>query len=213
MTDTMIVGESGTLEPPLDTLSGEELDRLLFGRILGLAALEPVRPLTHALGLGRDALAALVARHAPDHAPLLSGLPADTGGDTGEDAIEEEDLRAFLLDHRASDAEEEVWLAAIVARRSLEPNHLWQDMGFASRRELNAMFRRHFPALVERNSADMKWKKFFYRSLCEREGLLLCKSPNCEVCEDFEACFGGEEGDPLSALARAVRAEEGLKGR
>lgn len=206
----MTAGDSATVEPTLDTLSGEALDRLLFGRILALAAQDPARPLSHALGLGRDALAALVARHAPDHAPCLAGLPE---GGTGEDAIEEEDLRAFLLDHRARGAEEEAWLAAIVARRSLEPNHLWQDMGFASRGELNAMFRRHFPALVERNSADMKWKKFFYRSLCEREGLLLCKSPNCEVCEDFETCFGGEEGDPLSTLARAVRAEEGLKDR
>ncbi len=209
MTVAMTAGDSAALEPPLDTLSGADLDRLLFGRILDLAAQDPIRPLTRALGLGRDALAVLVARHAPDHAPLAFDLPDDTG----EDAIEEEDLRAFLLDHRARGAAEEEWLAAIVARRSLEPNHLWQDMGFASRRELNAMFRRHFPALVERNGADMKWKKFFYRSLCEREGLLLCKSPNCEVCEDFEACFGGEEGDPLSTLARAVRAEEGLKDR
>ncbi|WP_448205804.1 nitrogen fixation protein NifQ [Azospirillum sp. sgz302134] len=190
-------------EPPLDRLSGPDLDRLLFGRILGLAALDPDRPLTQALGLGRDALAALAARHAPDHAPLVAGLPDETG----EDAIEEEDLRAFLLDHRARGAEEEEWLAAIVARRSLEPNHLWQDMGFASRLELNAMFRRHFPDLVKRNSADMKWKKFFYRQLCEREGLLLCKSPNCEVCDDFAVCFGGEDGDPLSALARAARSE------
>lgn len=194
-------------------MTGGELDRLLFGRILDLAAQDPVRPLTHALGLGRGALAVLVARHAPQHAATLSAQATLPDGSGGEDAIEEADLRAFLLDHRARGAEEEEWLAAIVARRSLEPNHLWQDMGFADRGELNAMFRRHFPALVARNGADMKWKKFFYRSLCEREGLLLCKSPNCEVCEDFDACFGGEEGDPLSTLARAVRAEEGLKER
>lgn len=205
----MTAAEPALSEPPLDTLDREQLDRLLFGRILALAAQDAARPLTHALGLGRDALAALIERHAPDHAHRLPGLPDDSG----EEAIEEGDLRAFLLDHRARGAEEEVWLAAIVARRSLEPNHLWQDMGFASRRELNAMFRRHFPALVARNSADMKWKKFFYRQLCEREGMLLCKSPNCEVCEDFEACFGGEEGDPLSALARAARAEDGANGR
>ncbi len=189
----------------LDRLTGEQLDRLLFGRILALAALDPERPPTHALGLGRNAIAALIGRYAPDRAPLISALPDATGDDgTGDDAIEEEDLRAFLLDHRARSAEEEEWLAAIVARRSLEPNHLWQDMGFANRQELNALFRRHFPELVRRNSADMKWKKFFYRSLCEREGLTLCKSPNCEVCDDFAACFGGEDGDPLSALARVA---------
>lgn len=194
-------------QPPLDRLDGRQLDRLLFGRILGLAAADAGRPLTRALGLGRDALAELIARHVPEFAGLLAGLPAGQPDDRGEEALEEEDLRAFLLDHRARGTEEEEWLAAIVARRSLEPNHLWQDMGFANRQELNAMFRRHFPDLVARNSADMKWKKFFYRSLCEREGLMLCKSPNCEVCEDFAACFSAEDGDPLSTLARMARAE------
>jgi len=196
----MTVAELSVAPPaqPLDRLTGDQLDRLLFGRILALVALNPERPLSHALGLGRDAIAALIGRHAPDRADLVPTLTDDTG----DDAIEEEDLRAFLLDHRARGAEEEEWLAAIVARRSLEPNHLWQDMGFANRQELNALFRRHFPELVRRNSADMKWKKFFYRSLCEREGLTLCKSPNCEVCCDFAACFGGEDGDPLNALAR-----------
>lgn len=190
-------------EPSLDSLAGEQLDHLLFGRILALAATDPARPLTAALGLTRDALAVLIPRHVPTFAPLLDTLPDGTG----EDAIEEEDLRAFLLDHRARGVAEEEWLAAIVARRSLAPNHLWQDMGFANRLELNAMFRRHFPGLVERNGTDMKWKKFFYRQLCEREGLLLCKSPNCEVCDDFAACFSAEDGDPLSTLARAARTE------
>jgi nitrogen fixation protein NifQ len=101
------------------------------------------------------------------------------------------------LDHRRGDAEEEAWLAAIVARRSLGTNHLWQDMGFADRLELNAMFRRHFPALVALNAGDMKWKKFFYRQLCAREGFLLCKSPNCETCDDYAACFDGEPGEAL----------------
>lgn len=201
--------------PPTDALDGVHdgpaLDRLLFARILGLAAQHPGRAVTASLGLTRGALAELIRRHAAGFADLLSTLPEDGGGENGEDAIEEEDLRAFLLDHRAAGTVEEEWLAAIVARRSLEPNHLWQDMGFADRRELNAMFRRHFPSLVALNSADMKWKKFFYRQLCEREGLMLCKSPNCEVCDDFAACFSPEDGDPLSALARAARGE-GARG-
>ena len=171
----------------------EELDRHLFGRIVDLAARDP-RPLTGALGLGRTDLARLLAKHLPERAHLLDGLPDDRG----EDAIEEEDMRGLLLDHRARGVEEEAWLAAIVARRSLEPNHLWQDMGFADRGELGAMFRRHFPSLVALNSGDMRWKKFFYRQLCEREGFLLCKAPHCERCEDHHACFDGEKGAPLN---------------
>ncbi|HYG86713.1 MAG TPA: nitrogen fixation protein NifQ [Azospirillum sp.] len=175
--------------------SGTDSDRYLFGRILDIAAADAGRPLTAALGLGRSDLARLIAKHRPDRESLLAALPADAG--LGEDAPEESDLRALLLEHRAGAAEEEVWLAAIVARRSLEPNHLWQDMGFAGRDDLGAMFRRHFPSLVALNSGDMKWKKFFYRQLCQREGVLLCKSPHCERCEDYAACFDGEKGAAL----------------
>jgi len=178
-------------------------DRMIFGRILVLAAADPVRAMQGSLALTKADLTELAARHAPHFADAVAALP--NGDESGEDAIEEADLRAFLVEHGASGADEERWLAAILARRSLEPNHLWQDMGFHDRGELNTMFRRHFPALVALNSGDMKWKKFFYRQLCEREGLMLCKSPNCEVCDDVEVCFGEEAGDPLSTLARLAR--------
>ncbi|WP_431857762.1 nitrogen fixation protein NifQ [Azospirillum sp.] len=174
----------------------EELDRHLFGRIVDLAVHDP-RPLTQALGLGRADLTRLLGVHLPERGALLEGLDEDTG----EDALEEADLRALLLEHRAGDGPEPVWLATIVARRSLETNHLWQDMGFADRGELGAMFGRHFPSLVALNSGDMKWKKFFYRQLCAREGFLLCKSPHCERCDDYDACFDGEKGAPLRAAA------------
>ncbi|PWC51308.1 hydrogenase [Azospirillum sp. TSA6c] len=178
-------------------------DRMIFGRILALAAADPARTMTGALALTKAELMELAARHAPQFSNAVAALSG--GGGSGEDAIEEADLRAFLIEHGAKGADEERWLAAILARRSLEPNHLWQDMGFHDRGELNTMFRRHFPALVALNSGDMKWKKFFYRQLCEREGLMLCKSPNCEVCDDVEVCFGEEAGDPLSTLSRLAR--------
>ncbi|PWC85892.1 hydrogenase [Azospirillum sp. TSH100] len=180
-----------------------EADRMIFGRILALAAADPVRTMVQALALTKADLAELTARHAPQWADAVAALP--DSDESGEDAIEEGDLRALLVEHGARGADEERWLATILARRSLEPNHLWQDMGFHDRGELNTMFRRHFPALVTMNSGDMKWKKFFYRQLCEREGLMLCKSPNCEVCDDVEVCFGEESGDPLSSLARLAR--------
>lgn len=191
-----------SLMPRADTA-----DAFLFGRVVGLACREP-RPLTEALGLGLNDLAVLLATHLPGWAKLLDDLPPDAG--PGEDALEEPDLRDYLREHGVSGSAEEGWLAAIVARRSLAANHLWQDMGFHSRGELNAMFRRHFPALVVLNSGDMKWKKFFYRQLCQREGLLVCKSPNCAVCCDYAACFGGEEG---AALAVAAAPRPGLLSR
>lgn len=184
---------------------GAALDRMIFGRILALAAGDPTRGLSEALALPKAELAELAARHAPAHAAAVAAL-ADGDGATGEEAIEEADLRAYIAEHGARGAREEGWLAAVLARRSLGPNHLWQDMGFHDRGELNAMFRRHFPALVARNANDMKWKKFFYRQLCEREGMMICKSPNCDVCEDVTLCFEEESGDPLNALARLPNA-------
>ncbi len=51
----------------------------------------------------------------------------------------------------------------------------------------------NFPDLVARNSKDMKWKKFLYKQLCEAEGLYVCRAPSCEVCKDYQQCFGPED--------------------
>jgi nitrogen fixation protein NifQ len=88
---------------------------------------------------------------------------------TREDEVD--DVRALLLDHAdpaAGSADERWWVAETVALACLGDNHLWQDLQFASRAELSALMRHWFPALVERNHADMKWKKFLYKQLCER---------------------------------------------
>lgn len=107
---------------------------------------------------------------------------------------EVEDLRALLLAHAepalSSGEIEAVALAIAVA--SLGDRHLWQDLGLPSRAELSALMRRCFPALVARNLGDMKWKKFFYRLLCEQAEILICKSPSCAVCSDQPQCFGPE---------------------
>lgn len=170
-------------------------DRVLFRRIVTIAAAE-ARPLTEALGLTRTQVERMFRRHRPGPVPAL---PADAG--PGPDALEEPDLRAYLLECRAGRGEDEEWLAAMVARRSLSPNHLWQDLGMADRGELNTLLRRHFPELVRRNHADMKWKKFFYRQLCEREGIPICKAPTCDQCADAALCFGPESGEPLRMSA------------
>lgn len=177
---------------------GDPFDRHVFACAVAVGAAEFPRPLTEALGLAPAALSELSNTFFP-HA--WQHIPADTvGTDAGPDQLEEPDLRQLLLDHRASGAPEEEWLAAIVARRSLGANHLWQDLGLFDRTELNTLMQRHFPALKKRNGGDMKWKKFFYRQLCEMDGVAICKAPNCEVCADVADCYGPESGDPLSAL-------------
>lgn len=103
------------------------------------------------------------------------------------------DVRALLLDHAAADAGPAVeQVAETVAVACLGDNHLWQDLQLASRAELSALMQRWFPALVEKNRFDMKWKKFLYKQLCERAEVFVCKAPSCAVCSDHALCFGPE---------------------
>lgn len=109
---------------------------------------------------------------------------------------EVEDVERLLLDHAdpaAGSATEIAAMAHTVALACLGDNHLWQDLQLGSRAELSALMRRWFPALVEKNRFDMKWKKFLYKQLCEREQVFVCKSPSCAVCCDHAVCFGPEE--------------------
>ena len=179
-------------------------DRILFRRVVAIALTEAA-PLTAALGLTGEALERLLHTYFPE-----SPVFPSSGSGPGEDALEEPDLRAWLLEFRAGRGEEEEWLAAILARRCQRPNHLWQDLGLADRAELNTLFQRHFPALARLNRSNMKWKKFFYRQLCEREGIPVCKAPNCAVCADVALCFGPESGEPLTALAGLSRMGRGV---
>lgn len=84
------------------------------------------------------------------------------------------DLVDLLLDHRAGEEEMEEWLAHAVATAAMGENHLWQDMGLPNRKVLSALMQKHFPSLAALNDRDMKWKKFFYRQLCELSGVLIC---------------------------------------
>lgn len=105
-----------------------------------------------------------------------------------------EDLIALLMSHALDQNLNTYALARLIAGTCCSgANHLWQDLKLSSRAELSQLMRDYFPALVAKNRGDMKWKKFFYRQLCEQENVLICKSPSCGVCVDYELCFGPEE--------------------
>ena len=108
-------------------------------------------------------------------------------------APETADLKRLLLEHRAGLDISEQWLADIVAAACMGGNHLWQDLGLWSRRELSELMQRNFPSLAAKNDRDMKWKKFLYKQLCVQEGVYACRAPSCEVCIDYSNCFGPED--------------------
>ena len=180
---------------------GDPFDRHVFACALASAKDGAARPVSEAMGLTARELGQLVRTYFPSADPLLSMLAPAAG--RGEEALEEPDLRQLLLDHRSRGVAEEDWLAAIVARRSLRPNHLWQDLGLFNRSDLSRLLHRHFEPLAQRNVRDMKWKKFFYRELCLRDGVVICKAPVCDVCSDFEHCFGNDDAEPLAHLQPA----------
>lgn len=103
-----------------------------------------------------------------------------------------DEIVELLLEHRASASEQGSWLAYAIASAAMGGNHLWQDMGLPSRKVLSDLMNAHFPTLAAKNMGDMKWKKFFYRQLCERAGVPICKSPHCAECCDYRICFGPE---------------------
>jgi nitrogen fixation protein NifQ len=111
-------------------------------------------------------------------------------------------LRELLSRHSTSGTRLELRLAAMIARRAMRSNHLWQDVGLRGRHELSALMARHFAPLAIRNKRDMKWKKFFYRMICRDEGFRLCTAPSCSECDDFAVCFGDESGESLLARIR-----------
>jgi nitrogen fixation protein NifQ len=154
-------------------------------------------------------LRALLLDMAPGAMSVLDGI-AMAPGVPGED---ESALRDILWYNSAGPSTFVRGLVKMVARRCQRPNHLWQDLGLGSRRELSALMTRHFPLLAQRNVNDMKWKKFFYRMICSSTGFSLCVAPVCSECEDFDDCFGPEDGFSLLARVGNGRPEHSLEAR
>jgi len=128
----------------------------------------------------------LLVYHFPGAVPLAEcrGVRAP------ERADEMREIRALLLHHRAGQCPSEIWVADIVTTACMAGNHLWQDLGLWSRRQLSELMTRNFPTLAAQNVKDMKWKKFLYRQLCTAEGIHVCRAPSCDACIDYPACFG-----------------------
>ena len=113
-----------------------------------------------------------------------------------------EDLVGLLDEHATLAGPCSRWLARALATASLGDNHLWQDSGLPDRRTLSRLMEEHFSALSARNVGNMRWKKFFYRALCERAEILICKSPSCALCVDSHECFPAGPAVPPGRFER-----------
>jgi nitrogen fixation protein NifQ len=143
------------------------------------------------LGMGETRFRAMMARHFPGIA-LETIVTARKDVDP-ERTEELEDLRKLLLSQLSGRSESEAWLVEIVIAGCMGSDHLWQDLGLWERADLSKLMMDNFEPLALRNDKDMKWKKFLYKQLCEAEGIYVCRAPSCEVCVDYDNCFGNEE--------------------
>ena len=103
-----------------------------------------------------------------------------------------EDLLAILMEHRSNDTESNEWLAYAVASGCMGRDHLYHDMGLPDRRTLSALLERYFTSLFRKNVHNMKWKKFFYKQLCDRAEIIMCPARSCQSCVDYKNCFESE---------------------
>jgi nitrogen fixation protein NifQ len=178
-----------------------------FARVIVAAARGALAAPGIGMGLDRMRFGALVACYFPGADEQLFGAscdPATPCADcTSVPTDEFEDLVQLLLDHRSDDAEQTEWLAYAVASGCMGGDHLYQDMGLPNRQALSDLMARHFGTLMAKNSANMKWKKFLYKQLCDRAEVRTCSAPSCQVCGDYMKCFGPEDDTGLGALAVA----------
>jgi nitrogen fixation protein NifQ len=157
--------------------------QMISSQIDSMGALPP------GLGLSPAEFSALLTRHYPG-----VELEADCEPSIADPrALERDDVLALLLEHRAGNDMSEQWMAQIVTFACMASDHLWQDLGLWSRDHLSLLMTQNFPALAAKNIHDMKWKKFLYKQLCEREGINACRAPSCEYCADYLKCFGPED--------------------
>ncbi len=103
------------------------------------------------------------------------------------------ELVILMLSYSKNNSIQEVWMAKILAAACLGDSHLWRDIGMASRSMLKDLIEYYFPSLAKKNTQNMRWKKFFYKQLCEAEGHYVCRAPSCDICPTYNDCFGVEE--------------------
>ena len=178
------IAHAALLNSPAEGLPAGDPNRLILASMIaGQAAGFGCLP-AH-LGLGAETFERLLADYFPGQAPAAVERPV-------AEIPEWEDLHKLLADERANQYASENWLAVIVATACAGSDHLWQDLGLASRDELSKLMWINFPGLACANTGDMKWKKFLYRQFCSREGIYVCPAPSCGECKDYAKCFGPE---------------------
>jgi nitrogen fixation protein NifQ len=117
-------------------------------------------PLSEALGINGEELAALVAELFPHAAAVFARVASEALAPVSR---EEGALRSLLSGAATEAGPLPLRLAAMLARRCQRADALWLELGLRNGRELTWLMERHFEALARRNAQDMDWKAFLSR--------------------------------------------------
>ncbi|HYA65228.1 MAG TPA: nitrogen fixation protein NifQ [Burkholderiaceae bacterium] len=122
----------------------------------------------------------------------------------GDRHQEYDDLVALLGEYARDRSEEIAAVARWLAFSCTGENHLWEDLGLPERPALTSLMQDCFPQLRALNCQNMRWKKFFYKQLCNRAQVFACQAPSCDQCSEFSLCF--ESSDPQGSSWEFPRA-------
>ncbi|OGU24165.1 MAG: hypothetical protein A2580_14495 [Hydrogenophilales bacterium RIFOXYD1_FULL_62_11] len=176
-----------------------------FARVIMAAARGTIAAPGVGMGLDRVRFGALVACYFPGADVELFGAACDPAAPCADctpvPTDEFDDLVQLLLEHRSDESEQTEWLAYAIASGCMGGDHLYQDMGLPNREALSTLLARHFATLKAKNSANMKWKKFLYKQLCDRAEVRTCSAPSCQVCDEYQNCFGTEDDTGMARLS------------
>lgn len=120
-------------------------------------------------------------------------LPGSAAWDAAATMPEYDELKSLFNEFAAPGLKDEPWWIELLIAGCAGRDHMWRDMGLFERKDLTRLIRNCFPELGRRNTRDMKWKKFIYKQLCEREGIIACPAPTCDACASFSECFAPED--------------------
>lgn len=187
-----------------------------LARVLTHRCACPDAPYRHALGLEPEEIEAVTTRFFPaaeDAGWPISGCWRRHSAETSRSGVachdrrpdpgygrfsrslleqEEQDLCRLFLNHASGGGIWPVIFARLIARACMEPEHLWMSLGLEGRDQLSGILERHFAPLAARNDRDMRWKKFFYKLLCDEEKVWTCTASSCEICPHHPECYGPE---------------------
>ena len=110
-------------------------------------------------------------------------------------AQERNELITLLCSYADQRVANTLQMAVIIATACLSQFHLWHSLGLADRKQLGILLKQNFPELHSKNTQNMRWKRFFYRCLCEQGGDYICRAPSCSECKSYSECFVMREGN------------------